>query len=52
MISLESYILQFEHLPDDSIEVLLLIVNRGKSKFSTTHVFEIKMFDGCDGDDI
>ena len=53
--SLESRLLQYERLADDSIAfliVLLLILNRGKFKLSTSHAFEIRIFDGCYGDDI
>ena len=55
MKSLESRLLQYERLADDSIaflRVLLLILNRGKFKLSTSHAFEIRIFDGCYGDDI
>ena len=43
-------ILQMIPLLFDRVVVLLLIVYRGKSKFSTTHAFEIIIFDGCDTD--
>ena len=32
--------------------VFLLILNLGKSRFSTNHAFEIGIFDGCNGEEI
>ena len=32
--------------------VILLILNLGKSRFSTTHAFEMGIFDGCKGEKI
>ena len=32
--------------------VFLLILNLGKSRFSTNHAFEIGIFDGCNGEEM